>query len=377
MAYIEEREGKKGKSFRVTVRKKGFEPVSATFYRRSDAIRWGEDVEHALLNNLPLPGEDLPLDDKSLPDAINAYIAIVEKIPRRSKHTIACDREAGKRLAARFKGLSLRTLTREDIEAHKLERLRVVGPSSVRQDMTMLSRIYETARIEWRMSGLEYPGKDVKLPSPPPGRTVILMPDQIPALLAECAKSKNPMLRPLVMLLLETGMRPEEAVTMRWWQVENGMILLPETKTDPRRIPISDEAIALLRGLKPESASQQSLIFITEDRLGQDKPVRYFRRAFEQACVRARINEPLKRDVGKAKGKDLESIKGSARRPRVTLYTLRHSSATYLLMSGADLRTVADILGHSNVTQTMRYTHMLDEHKRAAMNNQALPWKQK
>ena len=58
----------------------------------------------------------------------------------------------------------------------------------------------------------------------------------------------------------------------------------------------------------------------------------------------------------------------------MTLYTLRHSAATYLLMHGTDIRTVADILGHENISMTMKYTHMVDSHKLAAVNNPSLPW---
>jgi len=76
------------------------------------------------------------------------------------------------------------------------------------------------------------------------------------------------------------------------------------------------------------------------------KPIEDFRRAFEKACKRAKID-------------------------RLRFHDLRHSAATRMIESGVNIVAVSKILGHSDIRTTMRYAHP-DNSLREAVEKLAL-----
>jgi site-specific recombinase XerD len=57
-----------------------------------------------------------------------------------------------------------------------------------------------------------------------------------------------------------------------------------------------------------------------------------------------------------------------------TWYCLRHTFASRLVMTGVDLRTVAELMGHKTIQMTMRYAHLGPAHTLAAVEKLAVGW---
>ena len=73
-------------------------------------------------------------------------------------------------------------------------------------------------------------------------------------------------------------------------------------------------------------------------------------------------------------GTSIKSVKKSfasaLERAKITdfkFHDLRHTFASQLVMSGAELNTVREILGHKSMQMTMRYSHLTADHKKQAV----------
>jgi integrase/recombinase XerD len=151
----------------------------------------------------------------------------------------------------------------------------------------------------------------------------------------------------LLELLYATGMRVSELVSLpaRVLNGEGRFLLIKGKGNKERMVPLSRPAIAALdaygTALKAEAAAKD----------GPDSPWLFPARSKEGYLPRQVFARDLKALAARA------GVPAAAISPHV----LRHAFASHLLQNGADLRAVQELLGHSDISTTQIYTHVLDE----------------
>src|SRR5918993_4637093 len=154
--------------------------------------------------------------------------------------------------------------------------------------------------------------------------------------------------RALIELFYATGLRVSEMVSLRQQDLnlESGYLTTMGKGRKQRMVPIGDEASSWLKRY-----------------LEEGRPALVKRRTSPKLFVNARGGAGITR-VGF--WKILKSYGKSAGLPRtLSPHVLRHSFATHLLERGADLRAIQLMLGHSDLSTTQIYTHILDARLRA------------
>ncbi len=140
----------------------------------------------------------------------------------------------------------------------------------------------------------------------------------------------------IIRLLLLTGCRKGEIVSLKWSYYREGKLFLPDSKVGPRTVWLSSPARAILDGLPRASVwafpSPRTNGFLSAE-------------ALRQLWHRVRTEADL-RDV--------------------RLHDLRHTHASMALAQGETVLTIGRLLGHRSPTTTLKYIHLSDAMVREA-----------
>ena len=150
------------------------------------------------------------------------------------------------------------------ITSYRDERLKDVAPATVVRELNTLSHAIEIALREWGLWLPHNPVKMVRRPSVPQGRKRRLEDGEEARLLAACDRGRTPLLKPLVILAVETGMRRGELLGRRWEQVHlaKRIVHIPLTKNgESRDVPLSRRATDTLIALSKHKQPDATLVF--------------------------------------------------------------------------------------------------------------------
>lgn len=341
MATILTRKRKDGTHYTAIVRIKGYKPQIRTFASKMMARAWAAQIETQL--RMSKDGDPALAMHITFADALHKYLAQIT--PRKKATTQMRDHITAAALLRNMPpDIKLGEITSRVFAQYRDNRLKKIKPATLQKEWALLSHLFNVAQRDWRIP-VNNPVTQTERPVLRNGRARFLTDDEAIRLVNACRHSRNKLLTIYILLLLHTGMRPSEAAALKWGQVylQERKIILTDTKTTPRTIPITQACSDELIRIRPADALPDHNIFLPPGHI-DSRPSLYFRSAWYAARKRAGLND-------------------------VHLHDLRHTAASHLLMSGADIRTVADILGHSTMQMVMRYTHLLADHVRAAVDN--------
>lgn len=348
MATIEKRPGKRGTKYRALVRRKGARTLSRTFTRKVDAESWARQTEADIERGQAVTTE---ARRHTVAGMIQRYIKQI--LPDRRQDDHANFRHMLGFWDDRLGHLTLAELNparvaecKGALQAGTNKYGRPYSPATIYAYLSAFSLVCRTAVREWRILTAN-PVEDVSRPPLPNGRVRYLTPDdEKPRLLAACETDAR--LCFLVRLALATGGRRGELLGLRWREVdlERGSVTFLETKNGTHRsVALTGKELELARTASRDKLPSQ-LVFATSTTASAAKQAPFPRHAWDRALQEAQIED-------------------------FVFHDLRHTHASYLAMSGATLREIAEALGHRTLDMVMRYAHLAPDHNRTVVARMA------
>ncbi len=265
------------------------------------------------------------------PPSVETFLAVCTRFLKHQKARLtpaAYIRESGivaAHLKPFFGTMKLAEIRRVDVQKYITHRSNEVSPASIVKELNVLKHMLGLA-VEWELIPTN-PAHGVKPPRVPAGRVRYLQPGELRAVLEACPE----WLRPIAGLAVATGMRRGEILGLRWLDIDSkgGRIMLPQTKNGEGRVVyLNTLAQQALAALPQGKAKPTDFVFKNESTAPENVSL-----AFLRACRSVNVSD-------------------------FRFHDLRHTAASWMRMKGADIHTVALILGHKDLRMAARYQHL-------------------
>lgn len=229
-------------------------------------------------------------------------------------------------IKAETTSLCLADLTTKTLSHYRDKLGRSLASATVVKRLNMINRIMKFAQIDLGIflpNGLTI--EQIKKPKVNNQRDRRLHDGELELLLP----NSSPNLKPVIKFALATAMRRKELAKLQWrnTKLKDKYALLIDTKnSETRKVPLTDEALLVLKELSSGQKSENDLVFgyTSEQSITT---------AFKRACIRSNI-------------KDLN------------FHDLRHEAISRLFESGLNIIEAAAVSGHRELRMLQRYTHL-------------------
>ncbi len=245
--------------------------------------------------------------------------------------------------------LRLSTITVRDItNFHSKEKERNTAVTA-NHYLILIRRMFNLA-IQWGLLE-KNPAAGLDKFKTPPNRERYLTKEELPRFLNALEEMEDRLSMAAIKLLLFTGCRKGEILSLQWSQVklDEGRLFLPVTKNGKSRSVVlnnkSKEVLEILVDNKGENTRTKNSDYLFPSRAGARKHfLNDLRKPFLKVCVAAGIDN-------------------------LRVHDLRHSFASFAVMAGASLYDVQKLLGHSDISMTQRYSHLPEANLQKASDN--------
>jgi integrase len=261
--------------------------------------------------------------------------------------------------------LRLAAVSTRDIE--KLHRQLEGTPYRANRVLALLSSMF-TEAMRWKWAK-ENPAKGIQR-YPEEKRERWLQPDGLTRLHEALNGYSDQLASNAIRLILLTGSRKGEVLQAKWseFDLERGVWTKPSHHTKQKKvehIPLNSPALALLREML--SWAREAHALEPEVAMGPIFPGR------DGKAARVSLRKPWIQICKAAGLAEAVTLQGKRRKitrwkPTVRLHDLRHTFASNLVTNGVALQRVKELLGHTQIKTTERYSHLADSALREATN---------
>lgn len=314
---------KRGTSWFVQIRRKGFTPLYKSFATKGQAQTWATEQEGQIDAGQGTFVNDAPRR-LTLRDLLAKYIT---EITPRKKGALSEIARLTKMQRSPMCSLTVQSLRPSVIAAYRNQRLTEAKPGTVRRELATLRHVLLTAKREWGISVPFNPAQQISLPIANDARDRRLNTGDLEQLLTAINATRNKLIKPIILLAIETGLRRGEILALNWRYIslESRTAHIPVTKTNiPRTIPLTDDACAILRSL----SAREGMVF--------ELSANALRQAWERLRNRAGLND-------------------------LRFHDLRHEAISRFCEMGLSIPEVSAISGHRDPRMLFRYLHLRPE----------------